>query len=334
MIGYYVHHQGRGHLHRALALRAELDEPMTILSSLEPPADQPAGSWVSLERDDLGAEPRDQTARGQLHWVPVGDAGLRRRMHQISAWLDEARPRLLVVDVSVEVALLARLHGVGVVVVVLPGRRDDVPHRTAFDIADGLVAVWPPQATPSMLRGVDATVHARVHALGGLARFPVRRTAPRRAGPRRVVLLGGAGGSGLARTDVEAVVGSTPGWEWTVCGPPGSWHADVERAVRDADVVVCHAGQNAVAEVAAARRPAVVVPQDRPFDEQLATADTLRGGAWPALVEPTFPLTGWPERLERAASLDGERWSAWCDGGAARRFAEVLGSARPHVGAA
>jgi hypothetical protein len=43
-----------------------------------------------------------------------------------------------------------------------------------------------------------------------------------------------------------------------------------------ADVVITHAGQSCVADVAAARRPAIVLPQPRPFDEQHATAETLR----------------------------------------------------------
>lgn len=38
MIGYYVHHHGSGHLHRARSLAAVLGRPVTGLSTLPRPA--------------------------------------------------------------------------------------------------------------------------------------------------------------------------------------------------------------------------------------------------------------------------------------------------------
>lgn len=325
MIGWYVHHQGRGHLHRALAVGAELDEPVTVLSSLDPPAGHP-GDWVRLDRDD-GDDGGEPSAGGRLHWAPLGQDGLRRRMHQVSEWLDRARPRLVVADVSVEIAVLARLHGVPVASVLVPGRRDDAAHRLGFDVSDTLVATWPPTATPALLPGLADEVLARVHAVGGLSRFPVSPHRPRRPGPPRAIVLGGAGDEGWDADLLRGAVRSVRDWEWLVCGPPGPWCPDPDRLVRDADVVVTHAGQNALAEVAAARRPAVVVPRPRPHDEQQVAAAALRDGGWPVLVEHDFPSSGWRERLHRAAALDGADWGTWCDGGAARRFADVLAEA-------
>ncbi|HEU5035554.1 MAG TPA: glycosyltransferase [Nocardioides sp.] len=304
MIGYYVHHHGRGHQHRAQALVHALDEEVVGLSSLPRPADW-SGRWVELERDDLASPAGDPTAGGRLHWVPTGDPGLSRRMRQLSTWLDEARPRLLVVDVSVEAALLARLHGVPVLVVMQPGRRDDPAHLLGYDVADRLVAFWPPAATADLLPGLPDRLRDRVQAVGALSRFPVAPPSRRRPGPRRAVVLSGAGGPELTRAPL-------PGWEWTVLGR-SSWRDDPRAVLADADVVVTHAGQNAVAEVAALRRPAVVVAQDRPHDEQRVTAAVLRAGDWPVADE-----------VAHAAELDGDRWSAWCDGDAAHRFAAVV----------
>ncbi|TWG99593.1 putative glycosyltransferase [Nocardioides sp. J9] len=339
MIGYYVHHHGRGHLHRALAIAAQLAEPVTFLSSLPPPAEwlaRPAarrGEWVVLDRDDRGVAPADPDAGGRLHWVPVADAGLSRRMRQVSTWLDRARPRLVVVDVSVEVALLARLHGVPVVTAVLPGRRADPAHLLGFDVASEVVGFWPEGMTDALLPDLPERVRRRVRAVGAVARFPVDPVAPveppspapDEAAPRSAVLLAGAGGSALDDAAVDTVVGSTPGWRWTVLGP-GSWVDDPRPALRSADVVVTHAGQNALAEVAALRRPAVVVPQQRPHDEQVTTARALRDAGWPVLVDEQLPLDGWSARLEAAARIGGGRWTAWCDGRAAERFAAVVGA--------
>lgn len=334
MIGYYVHHHGRGHLHRALGLAGHVPEPVTVLSSI-PPAPGAPVPWVQLERDDASPVAVGPTAGDRLHWAPLGDEGLRRRMRRISDWLDDVRPRLLVADVSVEVALLARLHGIPVVGIVLPGRREDAPHRLGFDVCERLVGLWPAGLTDLMLPGAPPEVRGRVEAIGALARVPVvrpvRHAEQAGAGRRRATLMLGAGGHDLDPAAVDHAVASTPDWAWTVLdGRPGRWVEDPWPAVRDADVVVCHAGQNAVAEVAAARRPAVLLPQARPYDEQLVTAAALADGRWPALVEHDFPAVDWPARLAEAASLDGSRWSGWCDGRAAERFAALVAAEPAH----
>ena len=66
--------------------------------------------------------------------------------------------------------------------------------------------------------------------------------------------------------------------------------------------------------------PAVVVPADRPFDEQHVTASVLADG-WPAVVVDAVPATGWGDLLDEALLLDGEGWADWCDGGAPTRLA-------------
>lgn len=326
MIGYYVHHHGSGHLHRATAFAHEVVRrggQVTGLSSLARPRDWP-GEWVQLPRDDDQERPVRPTAHGRLHWVPVGDEGLRDRSAAISAWLATARPDRVVVDVSVEVSLLVRLHGVPVVGVVLPGTRGDDPHRLGLGIADALVAVWPSEAT-GMVRGLPEDVAARLTPVGGLSRFPVAPPGIRRPGPPRVVLLAGAGGDDLDPDRIARARAQTSGWDWTVLGRRfGTWVDDPRTTIADADVVVTHAGQNAIAEVAALRRPAVVVPQRRPHDEQRTTAEVLRSGGWPVVVEEHWPEDGWAARLEAACRLDGRDWSRWCDGRAAERFRQVV----------
>ena len=66
----------------------------------------------------------------------------------------------------------------------------------------------------------------------------------------------------------------------------------------------------------------LVIPQARPHDEQLVTGSVLQSG-WPAVLCPSWPQTDWPALLDRAAALDGEGWSRWCDGEAGERFAEL-----------
>lgn len=326
MIGYYVHHHGSGHRHRATALAqyaASRGREITGLSSLARPLGWP-GPWLQLPPDDEHPHPVGTTAHGRLHWAPIGDREVLRRAAALSAWIATEEPACVVVDVSVEAALLVRLHGVPVVSVVLPGSRGDAPHLLGLGISDALVAVWPPEAS-GMLRDVPADVRDRVRPVGGLSRLPVRAPGVRRPGPPRVVLLDGTGGDGLDRDALDRARETSSGWSWTVLSQRlGTWVDDPAAVLADADVVVTHAGQNAVAEVAALRRPAVVIPQPRPHDEQRTTARALASGGWPVLVEESWPTQGWGERLTRAAALAGRAWSPWCDGRAVERFLDVV----------
>ena len=91
LIGYYVHHVGHGHLHRASAVAQALGEPVTGFSSLPAPAGWP-GPWIELERDDGNGEDVERTARDRLHWVPIGHRGLRSRMAEIASWIGTSHP--------------------------------------------------------------------------------------------------------------------------------------------------------------------------------------------------------------------------------------------------
>ncbi|MBW8486995.1 glycosyltransferase [Actinomadura parmotrematis] len=328
MIGYYVHHQGRGHLHRALCVARHLGAGVTALSSLPRPAGWP-GAWVALPRDDVPEAAGDTTANGRLHWAPHHHPGLRGRMAAVARWIEAAAPAVLVADVSVEVALLARLLGVPTIVAAMRGDRGDPAHRLAYDAADGLLAPWPAHLPEP---GWPAAWTAKTCHTGAFSRFDGRpRPAPPARTRRRAVLLAGAGGGGPTSAQVCRARRAAPGWDFAALGGPGPWCGDPWPVLCAADVVVTHAGQNAVAECAAAARPAVVIPQDRPHGEQRATAAALRGAGladvrdrWPEPAE-------WPGLLDAAAGRDGARWREWAPGdGAARAAAFVREVAARH----
>ncbi len=146
-------------------------------------------------------------------------------------------------------------------------------------------------------------------------------------------MLWGAGGRATSAADVDAARRATPGWEWVERDPAS--RGSLWAALADADVVVTHGGQNAVAEVAAARRPAVVVAQPRPFGEQVATARAVEElGAAVGLVR--WPMAAqWPGLLERAAAAGGDGWERWSSGHgavtAAHHLDALASSVRPAV---
>jgi hypothetical protein len=243
-------------------------------------------------------------------------------MARIAAWIATARPAALVVDVSVEVAAFGRLMGVPIVAMALPGDRSDAAHQLGYSMADAILAPW-----PADLGETDRDLRPwadRIHHVGGLSRFTGRSTTRPPHGPhRRVLVLQGSGGTSVRQADVDAADEATPGWDWQRLGP-GAWSEDPWSELCGSDVVVTHAGLGALADVAAAGRPAVVVPEDRPHDEQRATALALAdaglavtSGHWPGDHQ-------WPDLLARALAVGGSPWERWSTDGAAERAARVI----------
>ncbi|RLK52568.1 hypothetical protein [Microbacterium telephonicum] len=321
-IGWYVHHHGRGHLTRFLAIAPHLPGDVQVVSTLPPPSDLPRGCrWLRVPRDDEaedGADPRrsDPTVGGLLHWAPRGHAGHRERLAAIARLIAEQRPDVFVVDVSVEVTLLARMLGVPTVAFTQPGERDDEAHRLGFRAADTVIAPWPAGAVPvpHLAQMAEKVVHT-----GGISRFDGRGASGDRGD--EIVLLTGAGGADHGDEHIAAAAADL-GRPWRVLGGD-SWVDDPWPALTEAAVVVAWAGQNSVADLAAARAPAIVIPQRRPFGEQHATAGALRR-LHLAVVRERWPAASdWPALLERAAVATPD-WDRWQVAGAARRAAEAI----------
>lgn len=328
MIGYYVHHVGFGHLQQARCIAAHLAGEVTGLSSLAEP-DRWPGAWIRLARDDTAHTAHDPDARGQLHWAPLGDPGLRHRMAVIAAWIQEAAPAAMMVDVSVEVTALARLMGVPVVMQLLPGSRGDRAHGLGYALADALLAPWPGFISRDLLPDIKQW-ESKVRHVGAFSRFDGRALESRNGYQdtrRQVLVLQGGGGCAITSGDLRNAAAGTPGWAWTVLGGTAArWTEDPWPALCQADVVITNAGLSAIAEIAAARKAAVIVPQARPHGEQDATGRAL-AGAGLAITVSSWPQAGdWPAVLEAAVQIGGGRWETWSSGTGTHQAAAVIES--------
>ncbi len=310
-IGYYVHHHGDGHRQRALAIARAAGGAVTLLGT------RLAGRTgtiptVDLADDRLSGDAFDGRDHGErppsLHYAPIDHEGVRRRVARIAEWIAEARPALMVVDVSVEVAMLARLASVPTVCVRLSGRRDDRPHRDAFTSAAALLAPFhaalDDDATPDDIR-------RRTFYAPGL-HLPTAGIEPERDLVVGVVGRGGGGAEGELWAEAARAV---PDRRWRVIGPCSvpadappnlelrGWVDDADRAIAAAGVVVGAAGDGLVGSVIAHRRPFLCIAEPRPYDEQTSKAARLSAlGA--AIVAPGWPGMGeWGGLLDRAATL-------------------------------
>ena len=332
-VGYYVHHQGVGHLHRARLITAALKLPCTLIGTLAHSNDE---AMLALPDDRMEAGfdgIDDTTGRPEaFHYAPLGHAGVRARMAAIAAWVAANDPVLFIVDVSVEVALFARLLSVPVVLVRLAGLRDDPPHLEAFRAAEALIAPFPAafecSRTPAWVQ--DKTIYA------GFLTLPVALAHQPPVGGEIAVVLG-RGGAPLDIASLVEAARATPNWTWRVYGDmPGmpnelpaklrfyGWIDDIGYALDRAEIVVGGAGDGLLAAVVARGRRFVCLPEPRAFDEQVAKGETL------ALLDlsvvlPSWPAASqWPAILQRAMALDPARLAALHDPDALTRTAAAI----------
>ena len=331
-IGWYIHHHGRGHLHRFLSVLPQLTD-VTALTSLPRPPGLTAAEWIELPMDLPVTAPaaRSADARGLLHWAPLSSAGYTERMAAVAAWIAETRPDAVVIDVSVEMALLVRLMGVAPVWVAQRGVREDLPHQLAYAAAQTVIAPWT-EAT-QLPGALGAPPRERTTLVGAVSRFDAL-PAPAAAAQPSVCVLLGFGGHEIAAADIAAAARATPGWRWDVTGVPAAASAanvcvhppdcDVWALLARATVAVSTASSNAVGEVAAARRTLICLPQRRPFDEQHDQADALETAGLATVLQHWPAAERWPALLDAAARRDPGSWGLLHDRGGAKRFARAI----------
>ena len=89
--------------------------------------------------------------------------------------------------------------------------------------------------------------------------------------------------------------------------------------------MIAHAGLGCVADIAAAQRPAIIIAQRRPFDEQVATAQALaraRAGRGHRRAGPI--CDAWPALITAARAIEPDRWTRWQTAGSAARAAQAV----------
>lgn len=327
-IGYYVHHHGSGHARRFAQLAATSGRRLVAFGQADDP-EVPQLTVIASDRPT--GPPDDRTAGGRLHWAPLDQPTMSRFVADVVAFVDRHRPIGVVVDVSVEVALLVRLCGVPVAVVRQLGDRSDDAHRLGYDVAAALLAPFPACVDDP---GTAGEVRARTHHTGYLPRSnprPIEELADV-PGEDDVVVLAGRGGGGRLGAALQSLLATTTtrihvvGAVDTVLVHPRlvahGWVDDPRTLMVHRPVVVAAPGNNAVADVASMGAPLVAIAEPRPFDEQLHHADRL--DTIGAAVHVRCPTgADWPATLA-AARRRAPVLAALVEPGAAQRAREHL----------
>ena len=341
-IGYFVHHQGRGHAERAASIANELAgrrdvtlfcarsdifpelderiEVLTIPSLFEPGGDE-APAMASL--------PMPET----VHCAPLGWPSITTAFATVAQWFAEAKPALFVTDVSAELGQLARLCSVPHVAVLQHGERSDAGHIAAYESAVGLLA---PFAECLEQSDRPAKLRQKTHYASGVgidcSQSLDRNVARERLGldPEQEIVLVIAGGGGEGSPSAPLTLGARaePDARWITIGTvrsewhetaPGNlehrgWVDNPHEWIAAADRVVSSCGNTTVHMVLAAGKPWVVIPEWRYFDEQFCKAEVLDREGF-AAVSRHWPshAQGWEKLWAAARMIDVERQRAVVD---------------------
>ncbi len=337
-IGYYVHHHGEGHRRRAMAIAAQAPDRLTLIGTGVAALRGPFET-VDLPDDRISDGGRFDGCDGTddrpaaLHYAPVHHAGVRERVRTVAAWIAETRPALMIVDVSVEMAMLARLCATPTVYVRLAGARWDEAHLDAFRGACALIAPFDRRCETLDTPG---WVLEKTRYFPGLGASSIAKTQI-----DNVVLVAfGRGGTSASPDDLASAAAATPDRRWRVIGPVSppavssanltvdGWVDEAEDAIARGGILVGGAGDGVLSAVAAGARPFVCIAEDRPFGEQQAKARALkRAGA--AVVLPAWPEPrDWPLILSRAEALETYRIASFHDPlGSSKAAAFILAQA-------
>jgi predicted glycosyltransferase len=321
-IAYYIHHHGSGHVMRAIAICQALHGcNITFLGSklhdyqelipahincIHLPMDVPASTDAHYNQGN---------SVECFHYAPLNIKGQRDRNKLMTQFFSEVYPLLLVVDVSAEVALLARICSVPIIVVRQHGNRTDLPHLYAYQSASALLAPYPQW----MHRDRNSSLTSKTIFTGGFSRYEPFNFTVSSEEPFFVVILTGTGGTSINHEFVKHLAILCSLWTFAVIGISNSavladvpdnvkFYGHVSNPIellKKAQIVIGNAGHNTVMEMASLNKRFIVIPEDRPFDEQREKACILEEERLAMVVHPDdLFVTKWEELLQRAINTN------------------------------
>ena len=329
-IGYYAHHHGSGHCRQADKLATLLPNDartqLTVFTSLDIDSyrfttideQQIVRLNAEDERPDdiLAGRAGEYWQPASLHYSPVGNSDIQKRSHQILDTIFQRKIDLMIIDVSVEVAMLCRAASIPYLYVRLPGIRDDAPHLGAFTGALALLAPYPKALESAQTsewicdktlyldfiysqKSESYTYESFIDILTKLSvdqensdlkstnlpSIKAQLIDKSEATIPIITVIKGYGGHKAIDEKLPELRSLLPNALIVSLGPIDDdkrCYVDISAEVDDVTPFICHSdylmmacGLNAVAQAYHYDTPLIVVPDDRPHNEQAVMAEAL-----------------------------------------------------------
>ncbi|MCF2446593.1 hypothetical protein L0657_21730 [Dyadobacter sp. CY345] len=341
---FYIHHHGSGHLMRSVAIARNLPKgTVSFLGSGLARYKEVVPDYIQcIELPGDMISEVDKIAFTAdvdfLHYVPINLKSAAERTAKITVSLNGLFPVLLIVDVSVEIALLAALTSIPTVVIRQNGDRNDLAHLNAYQSARMLLA---PCTRDLMNPSANEWVDKKTYFSGGFSRYTgiCSNAGEVNPIPGSIGVMTGMGGTSLGlpfvRRLAEAcksskihVIGSLAGHE--ELDLPDNVHIlgsvqDPLEQLRTYEVIIGNAGHNTVMEMADLNKYFICIPETRPFNEQFAKAKLLQDNKMAIVVHPHQIMEAdWEELVSQAKRLPSDRWNGVINQQAPEKICEEL----------
>ena len=340
-IAFYVHHHGNGHFMRCLAIAKALQQHnITFMGSNLTRFQSRIPSHIQCI--DL---PMDVSAAGEakvsgvgtltgLHYAPLHIDGQSRRVLKMTQHFCAASPVLLIVDVSVEVAMLAQLCGVPFIYIRQHGLREDLAHTIAYRNAQSVIAPFHNR----MDTVSEVWLQQKIFYSGCFSRFsPNKLPGKPKVSPGHVLILTGAGGTSIDSQLINHIAAACPSWNFLVIGLESIENAetnidffgvidDPSSLLDQSDMVIGNCGHNTVMEVATFKKPFIAIPEQRPFNEQYEKAAILqRLGLAEVITPDNLYEPQWDRVLSKVVNADAD-WGSYLNNNATGDIASHIES--------
>jgi hypothetical protein len=268
-----------------------------------------------------------------LHYAPLGLEGIRGRTAVMTAYFQRKFPIILIVDVSVEVTMLARLCGIPTIVMLQHGKRDDTPHINAYQSAELLIA---PFAESMAAPEISGKFSGKTVYSGGFSRYSkVDKDTVVEQQPDHIAVLLGQGGTSIDTEFILFLARQCHHHYFHVIGyeEEGAarnniiWHGrqdDPLDLLRTCAVVIGNAGHNTVMEMADLNKHFICIPEERPFEEQLEKAAMLTKNGNALVIAPEdLYVQDWPGILKDIIETE-PNWEGVTQNDALGKIAEAI----------
>ena len=230
-----------------------------------------------------------------------------KRAKALAEAIEHYGPKALYCDGVPELAIMARGMGVPVVLVHLPGNIANDPTQVfAHELADHIVAHFPASLEQAHYRFASKTYYS-----GYLSKYAGKEVGQNNdSSSNHVTLLLGYDNwdDAVLQTITDdqntgfTIVGNKRKYELGEnCKLLGTVE-DISKAIVG-KVVITAAGQNTIAELLSLDKRLILLPEPRPYDEQLVHARVLANRLVALLAHETFTAGQWHAVLQKAKTF-------------------------------
>lgn len=281
MIGYYAHSHGNGHCNYARLFASVRPKYSIILTDRK--YNFKSLNHIPLVNEHCTGDEWDRTEYkepGYLHYAPIGLRNITERNIQILQTIKDHNIELMIIDVSVEVAALMRVSSIPYAYVRMMGNRNDSGHIQAYEGASFLLAYYPevlePKSTPQWIR--EKTIY-----LG----FVTDLEKPKSSSLPDIyaVLIMGQGGHSISNSLLDHLSKTLGNKKLHVIGDcKKTDHSNliykgfvnnVSDYIQSSNIIIAACGSNLTSEILAQGKPFLILPQERPYEEQKVFAEAL-----------------------------------------------------------